>query len=126
MFRAVICLAMAAFAASAAYASGLEVPPDAREAIGLMYSGKPDQAIALSKQIEAERPDHPLGYLIEADALRWKIYCKWSERKYNTIDAWPHPSPADSDSAAEVALADKKIHLAEAGIAQSDNGEKEL
>ncbi len=126
MFRAVICLAMAAFAAGAAHASGLEVPPDAREAIRLMYSGKPDQAITLSKQIEAERPDHPLGYLIEADALWWKIYCKWSERKYNTIDAWPHPRPADSDSAAELALADKIIHLAEAGIAQSDTAEMEL
>lgn len=91
-----------------------------------MYSGKPDQAIALSKQIEAERPEHPLGYLIEADALWWKIYCKWSERKYNTIDAWPHPRPADSDSTAELALADKVAHLAEAGIAQSDTAEMEL
>jgi tetratricopeptide (TPR) repeat protein len=91
-----------------------------------MYSGKPDQAVALSKQIEAQRPDHPLGYLIEADALWWKIYCKWSERKYNTIDAWPHPRPADSDSTAELALADKVTHLAEAGIAQSDTAEMEL
>jgi tetratricopeptide (TPR) repeat protein len=117
---------MAVCAAGETPASGLDVPPDAREAIRLMYSGKPDQAIALSKNIEAERPDHPLGYLIEADALWWEIYCKWSERKYNTIDAWPHPRPADSDSTAELALADKVVRLAEAGIAQSDTAEMEL
>lgn len=124
--RIVSCLAIAAFAAGEARASGLEVSPDAREAIRLMYSGKPDQAIEAAKKIETERPDHPLGYLIEADALWWKIYCKWSERKYNTIDTWPHTRPADSDSAAELALADKVIHLAQAGIAQSDTAEMEL
>jgi len=117
---------MAAVAAGEARASGLNVPPDAREAIRLMYSGKPDQAIALVKKVEAERPDHPLGYLIEADVLWWKIYCKWSERKYNTIDAWPHARPADPDSATELALADKVIHLAEVGIAKSDTAEMEL
>lgn len=126
IFRAVIILVVGVCATGEMRAGGLDVPPDGREAIRLIYSGKPDQAIALSKQIEAERPEHPLGYLIEADALWWKIYCKWSERKYNTIDAWPHPRPADSDSAAELALADKVVHLAEAGIAQSDTAEMEL
>jgi len=125
-FQVILSLAMAAFAAGEARATGLDVPPDAHEAIRLMYSGKPDQSIALARKVEAEQPDHPLGYLIEADALWWKIYCKWSERKYNTIDAWPHPRPADSDSTAELALADKVIHLAEAGIAQSDTAEMEL
>ncbi|HEY2646084.1 MAG TPA: hypothetical protein VGI34_03895, partial [Candidatus Acidoferrales bacterium] len=53
-------------------------------------------------------------------------YCKWSERKYNTIDAWSHTRPADADDNQELALADKVSHLAEAGIAKSDTAEMEL
>ena len=80
-----------------ARASELNLPPDAERAIDLMYRGKPDEAIALAHKLEDARPDHPLGYLIEADVLWWNIYCKWSERKWNTIDAWSHPRPADAD-----------------------------
>ena len=59
----------------------------------LMYSGKTDQAIALARTIEAARPGHPLGYLIEADVLWWRLDCRWSERKYSTIDAWSLLAP---------------------------------
>ena len=118
--------AVAAFAAEQARASELNIPPEATEAIRLMYSGKPEQAVALARKLESSRPEHPLGYLIEADILWWKIYCKWSERKYNTIDAWSHPRPADSDDDADLALADKVTRLAEASIAKSDTAEMEL
>lgn len=127
--RAALCLTAAALTAlvpGAARASGLEVPREAKRAIELMYAGKTEQAIAIARTLEAERPDHPLGYLIEADALWWNIYCKWSERKYNTIDAWSHTRPADADDDAELALADKVSKLAEAGIAKSDTAEMEL
>jgi hypothetical protein len=123
------CLAAAALASlwpGRARASGLNVPPDAKEAIRKMYLGKTAEAIALAHKIEADRPEHPLGYLIEADILWWNIYCKWSERKYNTIDAWSHPRPADADDDADLALADKVASLAEAGIAKSDTAEMEL
>jgi hypothetical protein len=109
-----------------ARASELNIPPDASEAIRLMYSGKTDQAISLARKLEAARPEHPLGYLIEADILWWKIYCKWSERKYNTIDAWSHSRPAEPQDDAELALADKVTLLAEAGIAKADTAEMEL
>lgn len=127
--RASFCLILAAFAVflpSAARASELNVPPEAKEAIDLMYRGKPEEAITLAHKLEAERPEHPLGYLIEADIRWWEIYCKWSERKYNTIDAWSHTRPADADDDAELALADKVAKLAEAAIAKSDTAEMEL
>ncbi len=108
------------------HASELDIPLDARHAIDLMYQGEPREAIALAHKLEAERPDHPLGYLIEADVLWWNIYCKWSQRKYNTIDAWSHTRPADADDNAELALADKVAHLAEDSIAKSDTAEMEL
>jgi tetratricopeptide (TPR) repeat protein len=104
----------------------LNVPAEATEAIRLMYSGRPNRAIAVARKLEAERPEHPLGYLIEADILWWKIYCHWMERKYNTIDAWSHQRPAEPDDDAELALADRVTRLAEASIAKSDTAEMEL
>ena len=127
--RVLFCLTVAAgalFFACQARASELDIPPEAREAIELMYLGKPEKAIALAHKLEAARPEHPLGYLIEADVLWWNIYCKWSERKYNTIDAWSHTRPADDDDDADLALADKVASLAEASIAKSDTAEMEL
>ncbi|MGD0909956.1 MAG: hypothetical protein ABSA96_20420 [Candidatus Acidiferrales bacterium] len=119
-------LAFAAFAAPVSHASQLNVPAQATEAIRLMYSGEPDRAIAVARKLQTAGPEHPLGYLIEADVLWWKIYCRWMERKYNTIDAWSHQRPAEPDDDAELALADKVAHLAEASIAKSDTAEMEL
>jgi hypothetical protein len=127
--RVWFCLAVAAYASffpGGARASELDIPPDAKQAIELMYQGKTEEAVALSHKLEAARPEHPLGYLIEADVLWWNIYCKWSQRKYNTIDAWSHTRPADADDDADLALSDKVARLAEAGIAKSDTAEMEL
>jgi hypothetical protein len=124
--RALFFLAFFLLPPVACRASQLNLPAEATEAIRLMYSGKPDQAIAKAHSLEAERPDHPLGYLIEADVLWWKIYCKWLERKYNTIDSWSHQRPPDPDDDAYLALADKVTRLAQDSIAKSDTAEMEL
>jgi hypothetical protein len=124
--RVLFFLVITMFASAEARASELNIPPQANAAIHLMYLGRTNEAIALAHKLEAERPEHPLGYLIEADILWWKIYCKWSERKYNTIDAWSHTRPADADDDADLALSDKVTQLAEAAIAKSDTAEMEL
>jgi hypothetical protein len=125
-FRALLCLATVLLSASEGRASQLNLPPEATEAIQLMYLGKTDQAIAIAHRLETARPEHPLGYLIEADVLWWEIYCKLLERKYNTIDSWSRQRAPDPDDAAYLALADKVTHLAQVGIAKSDSAEMEL
>jgi hypothetical protein len=73
---ALLCLlfaAVSALFAAEARASDLEIPREARAAIDLMYSGKTEQAVALAHKLEEARPDHPLGYLIEADVLWWNM-----------------------------------------------------
>ena len=125
-FRAFVFLSTILFSPIEGRASELNLPSEATEAIRLMYSGKQEQAITLARGIEAARPEHPLGYLIEADVLWWKIYCKWLERKYNTIDSWSHQRPPDSDDDAYLALADKVTRLAEVSIAKADTAEMEL
>jgi len=37
-------------------------------------NGDPDSAIKVFREIQADAPDSPLGYLMEANALWWKIY----------------------------------------------------
>ena len=75
-------------------AAGLDVPPAATEGLDLLYAGHPDKALDLFRGIEAAQPDHPLGYLLEAEARWWQIYCETCAIKWNMIDAWPQPRRA--------------------------------
>ena len=125
-FRVLLAVAAVSLLASRGRASPLNLPPEATEAIRLMYLGKTDQAIAAAHTLEALRPEHPLGYLIEADVLWWKIYCKLLERKYNTIDSWSRQRAPEPEDDSYLGLADKITRLAEDGIAQRDSAEMEL
>ena len=54
-FRAILFLAAVLLSARPSRASPLNLPPEATEAIRLMYSGKTDQAIAVAHTLEAAR-----------------------------------------------------------------------
>ena len=45
-----------------------------RRGIDLLMDGDPDAAINIFRQIEQNDPQSPLGYLLEAEAIWWKIY----------------------------------------------------
>ncbi len=107
-----------------ARASELNLPPEATEGIHLMFSGKTDEAMPIFRKIQQDHPDHPLGYLLEAEAIWWKIYCESMERKYNTLDAWAHKRGPEDD--AYLTLVDKVTRLAETSIAKQDTAEMEL
>jgi tetratricopeptide (TPR) repeat protein len=47
-----------------------------------IYSGRDDLAISEARQLQQHLPEHPLGYLLEAEALWWKIWCSSAEYKY--------------------------------------------
>lgn len=46
----------------------------AQRGLDLLMNGDPDAALGVFQQIEKSDPDSALGYLMEADALWWKIY----------------------------------------------------
>jgi hypothetical protein len=107
-----------------ARAAGLDLPPAAERGLNLLYSGQSEAALREFRQIETDQPAHPLGYLLEAEARWWQIYCEACEIKWNMVDAWNRPSlPADD---AYFALTGKGAGLAEASIAKSDSAEMQF
>jgi tetratricopeptide (TPR) repeat protein len=105
----------ATFFAAEARAEKLILPPGASATLDKIYSFDLDGAIAGARRLQAEQPGHPLGYLFEADALWWRIFCTLAEFKYGMTDARHRPKlPADQHyfdlaaKASSIALAQLK------------------
>lgn len=117
-------MAVCVLTPATAHADKLHLPLEAKESLRLLYNGEPDAAIQLARKLQASSPDHPLGYLLEANARWWKIYCASCEVKWGMIDAWKRPRlPEDN---AYLALADRATQLAESRLAKSDSAEMRL
>jgi tetratricopeptide (TPR) repeat protein len=126
ILRRLVWLAFSAISifAIAVRAGSLTLPPAATEAMALMYGGDPDGAIVVAQKLERSQPDHPLGFILEAEAEWWKTFCASSEIKYGMVDAWKRGKKPEDE--AYLALADKAIELARAQIAKSDTAEMHL
>jgi tetratricopeptide (TPR) repeat protein len=114
-----VCFALTAV--STAHASENSLPPEAKQAMAYIYNGEPEAAVLIAHSIEENQPDHPLGYLIEAEADWWNIYCGACQIKWGMLDDWQHGRRPSHD--AYLKLADKVIALAKTQIAQSDTAE---
>jgi tetratricopeptide (TPR) repeat protein len=107
----------ASFFAADAHAEKLALPPGTAAVIDKIYSFDTDEAIADAQRLQIAQPDHPLGYLLEAEALWWKIFCTSAEFKYGMTDA-RHRSKLAADQhylelaakASSIALAQFKNH----------------
>jgi hypothetical protein len=106
---------------SPAPAGEIKLPPQAVQAMDKMYSGDPDAAIAILRNIEQTQPENPLPVLLEGEARWWKIYCANLEVRYGMIDAWKRGKKPEDE--AFLLLADKVIDLARAQISNSDSAE---
>jgi len=113
-----------AFCAPGVAAKKLNAPPEARESLRLMYAGDTPRAIELARKVQQAQPDSPLGYLLEVNALWWKMYCVACEIKWNTIDAYKRGKLPEDDE--YFRLADKAIALGDAQLAKSPSAEMNL
>lgn len=107
--------------AAPAWAGTISLPPEARQAMDAIYSGDPDAAIPIARAVQREQPEHPLGYLLEGEALWWKRYCATCEIKYGMVDAWKRGKFPEDE--AYLAVADKEISAAEKLLAKSESAE---
>ena len=60
----------------------LNLPRSTQEILDHIYSGQIERAIPEAQQLQAQSPDHPLGYILEAEALWWNIWCSSAEYKF--------------------------------------------
>jgi len=119
-----LCAVTACAALPARCAPNISPPPAATEGLRLLYSGDTDAATERFRQLQAQEPSEPLGYLLEAEARWWRIYCESLEFKWGLTDAWHRDKQAGDE--AYLALADKAIELARARLGQADSAEMHL
>ena len=114
MLRTVVCaMALpASFFGAEAQAEKLALPPGTSAALEKIYSFDTEGAIADAQRLEKEQPDHPLGYLLEAEARWWKIFCTSAEFKYGLTDARHRPKLAADQHYLELAAKASSMALA--------------
>jgi tetratricopeptide (TPR) repeat protein len=118
------CLLLLAPLAMPAPASNLTLPPETPAILDKIYSFDLEGAVEAAKRMEQERPNHPLGYLLEAEALWWRIWCTSSDFKYGMSDARRRPKlEADRHY---FQLAARALSLAEAQIKRSESAEMQF
>jgi len=100
------------------------VPPEVIAAADQIYSGDLEGGREASLRLQQERPDHPIGYLLEAEALWWRIWCTSAEFKYG-MNFPRHRAKLAADRR-YLELATKASSLAEGEIAQHDTAEMEF
>ncbi len=115
------CLLLLAPLAIPARASTLTLPPETPAILDKIYSFDLDGALEAAQRMQLERPMHPLGYLLEAEALWWRIWCTSADFKYGMSDARRRPKLAADHHYIE--LAARALSLAEAQIKQSESAE---
>lgn len=112
------------FCAGPAQATKLSPPPEALGILEKIYSFDLPGATEAAKKMQQERPKHPLGYLLEAEALWWRFWCSSAEFKYGMSDARRRPKlEADKHYLELTAIASS---LAEAQLKQADSAEMQF
>ena len=99
-------------------AEKLQIPQQASAAIEKIYSFDLSGAIDDARHIQEDQPDEPLGYLIEAEALWWRIWCTSAEYKWGMTNTWRRSKLATDDYYLE--LATKAATLARSHLKSAD------
>jgi hypothetical protein len=105
-------------------AADLTLPPETPAILDKIYSFDLSGAVAAAKRMEQEQPENPLGYLLEAEALWWKIWCASADFKYGMNDARHRPKLEVDQRYFH--LAAKASSLADAQIKQQETAESQF
>jgi tetratricopeptide (TPR) repeat protein len=107
-----------------AAAGELSLPRGTDTILEHIYSGRIDLAIPEAQALEREQPDHPLGYLLEAEARWWQIWCLSADYKFGmSLPRHRGKVPADQVYLDGVAKAEA---LAGASLAKHESAEMHL
>src|SRR5437899_4376319 len=118
------CLLLLAPLSIPARASSLTLPPETPAILDKIYSFDLQGAVEAAQYMEQERPNHPLGYLLETEALWWRMWCTSADFKYGMSDARRRPKIESDRHYFE--LAAKALSLAEAQNKQGETAEMQF
>jgi tetratricopeptide (TPR) repeat protein len=90
----------------------------------LIYSADFEGGRAAALRFQEQRPQDPVGYLLEAEALWWKIWCTSAEFKYGMT--YPRHHAKVSTDRRYLDLAAKVSSLAQEKIARGDSAEMQF
>ena len=120
----IVGLFLLVFSLSPARAAQLTLPPETSAILEKIYSFDLDGAQEAARQLQKEHAAHPLGYLLESDALWWRFWCTAAEFKYGMSDARRRSKiPADQHY---LELATTASSLATAQIQKNDSAEMQV
>jgi tetratricopeptide (TPR) repeat protein len=103
------------------FAENLIVPPGTTAILDKIYSFNLEAAMADARHFQEERPGHPLGYLLEAEARWWKIWCLAAEYKWGMNDAHHRAKLPSDDRYLELSL--KALSLAESSLKEHESAD---
>ena len=118
------CLLLLAPFAVSARVSEFTLPPETPAILDRIYSFDLDGAIEAAQHMQNEKPDHPLGFLLEAEAIWWRTWCTSAEFKFGMSDARRRPKLGSDRYYME--LSTKALSLAEARVKQSESAEMQF
>ena len=104
--------------------SRFTLPAEALAILDRIYSFDLDGATQAAQHMQQEQPDHPLGFLLEAEAMWWRTWCTSADFKFGMTDARRRPK-LESDRR-YLELSTKALSLAEAHIRQSESAEMQF
>ena len=120
----IVALFLVAFSPNALSATQIALPPETPGILEKIYSFDLDGAQEAARQLQKEHSDHPIGYLLESDAIWWRFWCTAAEFKYGMSDARRRSKlPADQHY---LELATTASSLASAQIQKGDSAEMQL
>jgi tetratricopeptide (TPR) repeat protein len=119
-----VCLFLVIPLVMPARVSKLTVPPETAAILDKIYSFDLEGAVGAAQRMEQEEPNHPLGYLLEAEALWWRIWCTSAEFKYGMNDARRRPKLKEDQRYFD--LSAKALSLAEAQLKQNESAEMQF
>jgi tetratricopeptide (TPR) repeat protein len=99
----------------------LPLPLNTQSILGQIYSGRGDLAIPEARQMQQQLPEHPLGYILEAEAIWWGIWCSSAEFKYGMTMARHREKLATDQHYLD--LAAKALSISEARLKNHESAE---
>jgi hypothetical protein len=102
----------------------LILPASTSSILDHIYAGRSDLAIPEIRKLEEEAPGDPLGYLLEAEAEWWRIWCVSAEFRYGMTMARHHEKLASDER--YLNLTAKAYELSEAKLRQQNTGDMHL